>query len=574
MDAGKRTINEIFNGSRILEVPFFQRAYVWDEPQWERFLEDVETVSQTKIPYFMGSVILKQRMTTADETVGDIRMVIDGQQRLTTLSILAKVLCLMTDEEDGFIRRFQLDKKRGFKPVLQHNQYDEAAYNRIIALKQLEELPGEDNITRAYRYFCKNINPEKIDFDVICDRLVFVGIDLNYDEDEQQIFDTINSLGVRLTTAELLKNYFFGRQDVSKYKRYWFNTFEKDSETRNYWDKEITTGRLKRTFADLFFFAYLQIRIQDSNLKVSAEDKIFFSKADKLFDSYKHFIKKYLNSDKRAVYEEIQEYAEIFRKAIDISIIDGELPAHAGIERINAVMFALDTTTLIPYVLYVEKNVVDPEELEKIYAYLETYVMRRLVTKQTTKNYNHLFTDNLILNQVLSEEQLSIHISEQEDRINRLPSDDEVRVAFHETILTNKYAAGVLYLIESKIRDRNKHSTALLGINKYSLEHLMPKKWRNNWILVGDDIAAEKRDRVLLTLGNLAIITQSLNASIRDADWNTKKAGKGEKGGLVKYSEGIETLHTYLSLDQWDENSISSRAEDLAEAALKAWCIS
>ena len=186
MDAGKRTINEIFNGSRILEVPFFQRAYVWDEPQWERFLEDVETVSQTRTPYFMGSVILKQRMTTADEAVGDIRMVIDGQQRLTTISILAKVLCLMTDEEDGFVRRFQLDKKRGFKPVLQHSQNDEAAYNRIITLKQLKELPGEDCITRAYRYFCKNINPEKIDFDVICDRLVFVGIDLNYDEDEQQ----------------------------------------------------------------------------------------------------------------------------------------------------------------------------------------------------------------------------------------------------------------------------------------------------------------------------------------------------------------------------------------------------
>ena len=85
-----------------------------------------------------------------------IRMVIDGQQRLTTLSILAKVLCLMTDEEDGFIRRFQLDKKRGFKPVLQHSQYDEAAYNRIIALKQLEELPGEDTADRRRDPFLHN----------------------------------------------------------------------------------------------------------------------------------------------------------------------------------------------------------------------------------------------------------------------------------------------------------------------------------------------------------------------------------------------------------------------------------
>ena len=573
MDAGKRTINEIFNGSRILEVPFFQRAYVWDEPQWERFLEDVETVSQTRTPYFMGSVILKQRMTTADEAVGDIRMVIDGQQRLTTISILAKVLCLMTDEEDGFVRRFQLDKKRGFKPVLQHSQNDEAAYNRIITLKQLEELPGEDCITRAYRYFCKNINPEKIDFDVICDRLVFVGIDLNYDEDEQQIFDTINSLGVRLTTAELLKNYFFSRKDVSEYKTFWHSTFEKDSETREYWDKEITAGRLKRTFADLFFFSYLQIKIQEGNLKVSTEDKIIFSKADKLFDSYKHFIKKYLNSDKKAIYKEIQEYAEIFRRSIDISIIDSELPAHSGIERINALMFALDTTTLIPYVLFVERNVSDSCERDEIYAYLETYVMRRLITKQSTKNYNHLFADNLILNQVLSFEQLVKHISEQEDKTNRMPSDDEVQVAFHDKILTNKYAVGVLYLIESKIRDRSKHSTALLGINKYSLEHLMPKKWRNNWSLDGDEIAADKRDTILLTLGNLAIITQSLNASIRDANWKTKKEGKGDKGGLIKFSEGIDTLHSYLLLDQWNEDTISVRANDLAEKALQTWGI-
>lgn len=573
MDAGKRTINEIFNGSRILEVPFFQRAYVWDEPQWERFLEDVETVSQTRTPYFMGSVILKQRMTTADEAVGDIRMVIDGQQRLTTISILAKVLCLMTDEEDGFVRRFQLDKKRGFKPVLQHSKNDEAAYNRIITLKQLEELPGEDCITRAYRYFCKNINPEKIDFDVICDRLVFVGIDLNYDEDEQQIFDTINSLGVRLTTAELLKNYFFSRKDVSEYKTYWHSTFEKDSETREYWDKEITAGRLKRTFADLFFFSYLQIKIQEGNLKVSTEDKIIFSKADKLFDSYKHFIKKYLKSDKKAIYKEIQEYAEIFRRSIDVSIIDSELPSHAGIERINALMFALDTTTLIPYVLFVERNVSDSCERDEIYAYLETYVMRRLITKQSTKNYNHLFADNLILNQVLSLEQLVKHISEQEDKTNRMPSDDEVQAAFHDKILTNKYAIGVLYLIESKIRDRSKHSTALLGINKYSLEHLMPKKWRNNWSLDGDEIAADKRDTILLTLGNLAIITQSLNASIRDANWKTKKEGKGDKGGLIKFSEGIDTLHSYLLLDQWNEDTISVRANDLAEKALQTWGI-
>lgn len=60
MDAGKRTINDIFNGSRVLEIPFFQRAYVWGEEQWERLLEDAENTCRSNEPYFMGSAILKQ----------------------------------------------------------------------------------------------------------------------------------------------------------------------------------------------------------------------------------------------------------------------------------------------------------------------------------------------------------------------------------------------------------------------------------------------------------------------------------------------------------------------------------
>ena len=154
-----------------------------------------------------------------------------------------------------------------------------------------------------------------------------------------------------------------------------------------------------------------------------------------------------------------------------------------------------------------------------------------------------------------------------------MPSDDEVNRSFHESVLTNKYAAGVLYLIESKIRDRSMHSTQLLGIGKYSLEHLMPKKWKNHWAFSGDDLAAENRNRKLLTLGNLTIITQSLNASIRDSDWRTKKIGKGDKGGLLKYAEGIETLTEYLSLDEWNEDAIDARANDLVEHALRIWNI-
>ena len=109
MEAGKRTINDIFNGNRVLEIPFFQRAYVWDETQWERLLEDMELISTLKKPHFLGSVILKQQDTLTSSEVGDIRTLIDGQQRLTTLNIFFKVLWLKKDSNSSFERRFQLE---------------------------------------------------------------------------------------------------------------------------------------------------------------------------------------------------------------------------------------------------------------------------------------------------------------------------------------------------------------------------------------------------------------------------------------------------------------------------------
>ena len=568
MEAGKRTINEIFNGSRILEIPFFQRAYVWDEPQWERLLEDVESVSKTQSPYFIGSVILKQQLTGTTNKVGDIRTVVDGQQRLTTLSIMLKVLCLKNDCMSKFDRRFRLDDNQ---TVIQHNHNDIEVYTSIMDLEGIENATLKDNISRAYQYFVDNLDPEKVDFDVVCNAILFVGIDLAADEDEQQIFDTINSLGVRLTTAELLKNYFFARNEISHYQKYWLDVFERDEDTKEYWDREITTGRTKRTFIDLFFYSFLQVKIQDRTVDVKAEDKIVFSKVDMLFDSYKRFIRDYYGRDKISILVEIREYATIFRKSINTDIIDNELPTSAGIERINAIMFALETTTLIPYVLFIEQNVHDSAVRNELYDYIESYIMRRIITRATNKNYNQLFSDRLILNRVLSKEELISYLSGQEDKINRMPNDDEVKVAFHESYLTNKYATGVLYLIESKIRSRSFHSTQLLGINKYSLEHMMPKKWRNNWTLVGDSNEAETRDNVLLTLGNLTIITQSLNSSIRDAEWSVKKAGRDEKGGLRKYAEGIELLSPFLDLDDWNETAIYNRANYLAEKALTTW---
>lgn len=568
MEAGKRTLNDIFNGNRVLEIPFFQRAYVWKEAQWERLLADMKHVSKSKQPYFMGSVILKQQSTNSDNQVGDLRTLIDGQQRLTTLCIFFKVLYLKMNKNDLFSRSFTLPNDEF---VLWHNHNDINSFEKILKLSELEDIDSgkrEDSITDAYNYFRENIEIDTLDHQSIVNNLMFVGIDLGSEEDEQQIFDTINSLGVRLTTAELLKNYFFNRNDLNKYNKYWKYVFEKDEETKEYWDKEITTGRFKRTMIDLFFFYYLQIKIQQNDLNVSSEDKDNFSKLDLLFNSYKKLISKY-NLNHNDLLSEIKDYAIIFNENIDPEIVNKKIKNSYGIERINNIIFGLETTTLLSYVLYILKNVEDEEVRNSIFGFLESYLMRRLVVKASTKNYNQFFT-SLVQNESLTTNQLKQQIEKQKGQTTYFPSNDDLKEGFEKSILTNKQTKGIIYFLESMIRNEERQSTSLLGLKKYSLEHLMPKKWVNNWGNPEDN-DIENRNKKLLTLGNLAIITQSLNASIRDSSWEIKKEGTEENSGLRQYSGGIETLSNYLDLDEWNEDAIESRAKDLYEKAKEIW---
>jgi uncharacterized protein with ParB-like and HNH nuclease domain len=569
MDAGKRSINDIFNGNRILEIPFFQRSYVWGEEQWERLLEDMYDVCLTNKTYFLGSVILKQQPTNTTNKVGDRRIVIDGQQRLTTLNIFFKVLCLRTNQNSTFERIFKLLTN---DIALCHNHNDIESFENIINLTTLDKINKQDNISDCYKYFSENMDSSKLNINTILSRTLFVGIDIDENEDEQQIFDTINSLGVKLTTAELLKNYFFSRDNISMYDSYWKNVFEFDDETKEYWDTEVTTGRIKRTFIDLFLFSYLQIKIESKGTNVKTEDKIEFSKVEQLFQSYKKFIKEYLNDDSIGVLKEIKEYAIIFKDNFDANIVNNSLTGDSGIERINALIFGLDNSTLIPYVLFVLKQNNDINQRNELFEYLESYIARRIIAKAINKNYNQLFSDRLILNDIKNKNDFISYINTQADKSNYMPSDNDLLNAFHNNILVNKATAGILYLIETKIRKNNLHSSKLLGISRYSLEHLMPKKWENHWGKLGNQQDIDRRNRKILTFGNLAIITQNLNAKIRDSDWNTKKSGKNNNG-LNDYTRDLETISPYLKLPDWNETEIENRANDLYKHAINIWKI-
>lgn len=536
------------------------------EEQWERFLSDMEYVTATNRPYFLGSIILKQTASgnTWDQ-ISDVRTVIDGQQRLTTTVLFFKALCMKLGRADLFTRDFVLETD---DIALLHGKNDHEAFEKVASSRDDKRIDDDSsNIVKAYNYFLDSIDVSKVDRGVVKKYVQFVCIDLNEDEDEQQIFDTINSLGVRLTTAELLKNYFFNRENFDEYASHWESIFESTKEKRDYWDQEIVTGRIKRSLVDLFFDSFLQISVQDKVYGVSAEDKIAYSRTGNLFQSYKDFISRYCSGDKSAILRKMKPYAELFESTFKPEHCLEAMPAHPGIERMNVLIFGLKNSTLIPYILYVRNNVSAAEEAA-IFSTLESYIMRRMVVHATTKNYNRLFT-SLILNEILKVDDLRKALESDSESTTYIPDDDEVRAGFLTSRLTNLQSKGILYFLESAIRP-SASGTALLGFDQYSLEHMMPKKWRNNWGALAEG-AARERDKALLTLGNLAIITSSLNSSIRDANWSVKKAGKASKAGLIACSGGIVTMNDATNKTVWDDNEITARGKWLSEQALEVW---
>lgn len=573
MDAHKAIITNIFNNSTLIEVPFFQRAYVWKEDLWARMIEDMEFIVKTNKPHFFGSIILKEgRRPNPGENFTDCRTIVDGQQRLTTFLIFMKVLCLKLGQPTTFDCQFRI---MGQSIALRHGKNDIESFELVMrstSASKIENSEPQSRIIEAYNYFVDHIDENKLNIMSVMMNAQFVRIDLNADEDEQQIFNTINSLGVNLTTSELLKNYFFSRDTLNEYETKWAAVFEKDDDAKSYWDTEIETGRMKRAVIDIFFDSFFQLFIQDKQYNISNDDKIMYARVDSLAQSYQHFIDHYCNGDKSVILNSMKDYAVCFKNTFRPDACRTSIPSTSGIDRLNIVIFGLKTSTLIPYMLYIAKNVHDEDEQKAMYGILESYIMRRMVVHTLTKNYNNLFT-SLIHNEILDANSLATKLRSGNDATTYIPSDEELLEGFQKSKLTNLQTRGILYLIESYVRPVNS-ATLLLGFDGYSLEHLMPKKWRNNWPSCASDDLAKQRDSKLLTLGNLAIIPQALNASIRDSDWTTKKSGRGiNKPGLEICAKGLVTLNTALMEAEWSERCIDIRANWLFKIAKELWKI-
>lgn len=565
-------------------------------------------IFKTSGSHFLGSIILKRAKKVTG--AADKAIIIDGQQRLTTLSILLKAIYdsiqnkrsrLITDAIDALFYTVR-SSDSDYLLSINHSHNDKKQFEEVMGsvvngeivsplVKNLNTIDDKDPrllIKRCYKFFYIQLQTKSQEeitdlWDSLFDRnnKILVIIDLDNNDQEQKIFDTINSSGVRLSSTDIIKNALFQKliektgdeESISEYyKKTWEEIFEKDESVAAYWTMEKSIGRLMRQNSELL-------------LQTVATIKGFFDVEKKhtiqqLADLYKEEIENYDENQLKKFISEITDYAKIYKEHIpdfngkeNFEYNNDELEA---VElRIAHILDKNDISTFNPYIIFIFKEYAADEKLiiEKLIE-LEKYVMSYLITKTTTKNFNKDCTT--FINDKQGKE-----IRKRIKEFTPL----QLKAGITENI-SNKLGTVILFWIELKRRLAPKYDTKTLQYN-FQLEHILPQKWEQNWMSVpyvdkngntlpNDENSKKKRYSKVYSLGNMTLLNGRLNASVSNNDFQKKMEGGSKKKGVIKYSSLSVTKddlvdQVYNKKKIWNEQSITEREKYLGDEIISLW---
>ena len=622
MDANAVSLLGIFEKKMRLEVPLFQRQYVWNmQQQWGPLWEDISRKMEEYLGgrkdapvHFLGAMVLDQKLTPTSHV--EKRQVIDGQQRLTTLQIFLAAYrdfcrdnnCVELADECG---TFTTNKGMMAEPDVEKfkvwpTQRDRTQFTDVIESKSKAELEKRYPLIRrkyarkpdprprmieAYLFFYNQLTeffigsdsdepifnefslPIRLEesFQALKNALKVAVIDLDENDDAQVIFETLNSRGEPLLPADLLRNYIFlravrqGESQEELYYKYW-QQFDDP-----FWRHEVKQGRLKRPRSDLFIQHFLASRLT-TNIPIKH-----------LFVEYKYWIEK--KQPFKSVQDELATLAKQgadFHRIIDPDKNDVLFPLSKFLEK-----FEISTT--YPLLMFLLDSDLSDQEWKAISIILESYFVRRSICGMTTKNYNKIF---LSITRTLREEgasayKLKQHLSRMTGESTEWPQNDVFGGAWLNNNVFNYLNSPKIVHILRRINDSNLgEMSEQISINTpLTIEHILPQKWAENWPLPDgskgftygellDQIGADPKDpraeatwdrnSALHGFGNLTILTRALNSSISNSSWETKKP-ELMRVSLLPINQ---QLHEY---DSWDEDAIEHRSKVLLSQALTIW---
>ena len=553
MKASERKITKLFSESdTVFSIPVYQRDYNWQEKQCQRLFKDIlQTGKNEKVSsYFLGSIVY---IHDGIYGVGEKEFhVIDGQQRMTTLTLLFLAIyfklkgTILAKDADKIYNQYVVNpySEKEIKLKLlppEENLYilNKISHNKFNELEAFQDR----NMLKNYLFFEKEL--ENLSFDDMkhlsngIEKLIYIDIALEKGKDDpQKIFESLNSTGLDLSQGDLIRNYILmdlerGEQNRI-YKEIWI-PIENNCKVSD--GSEITS------YVSDFIRDYLTLKTE----KISSKPKVF--------ETFKSYYEK--ENDEKL--EDMKKYSEAYSY-----IIKPSLEKDRDIQRELDYLKSLDKTVINTFLIGVLKdykdNILEKDELVNMLILLQSYLWRRYITEKPTNALNKIFQGmygKISRSGNYYENLVDVLMTED------FPTDEELESALK---LKNVYKdKEKLNYVFKKLENYNHNELIDFENEKITIEHIFPQKPNKAWKENYSDNELEQMISFKDTISNLTLTGSNSNLS--------NKAFHEKRDDEVHgYRNSKLYMNKYLGrLEEWNLLSMEARFESLYDDIIKIW---
>lgn len=553
--AHETTLRELLEGAKQYRVPLYQRTYSWTDSQLDRLWEDIRKLAEERIEdpsltHFIGSLVLapspKHRPAVSEF------LVVDGQQRLTTLSIL---LCAIRDhrvQHESPDHRDRIDQEyliNKYKPAhrfkLVPTQADRPAYE--ACLDATPQAGGTDRVGAAYRFFKSQlaaVSPDDpLDIarieDAAISGMALVSVVAQAGDNVYRIFESLNNTGLKLTQADLLRNYLFMRlpdRGEAVYGSLWFPLQE-----------QLDSGELEQLFWLDLVHRNPEVKQTDTYTGQQARLNGLHTEAE--------------------IEAEVRRFCRL--GALLRIILHPEEEGDPEVRRRLTRLNAWDTTTVYPLLLHLldrrEQGTATSEQIASAMLYVESYFIRRLLIGRATASINR------ILLRVVTDMRGDLPVDEAVRKYLSVgrkyyANDANVRAAVRSIPFYLNGRATQRKLVLQWLEE-SYGSKEPVASDSLTIEHVMPQSPTTEWRqmlgedLQGEESFAEVHDALVHTLGNLTLT--GYNAELSNSSFLVKRAQLGKSGIMLS--------REIAGQKRWGRPEIHARADSLAERIIAHW---
>jgi len=542
-----RILDFIGKGKKTFNIPVYQRNYDWQEENCKKLFTDIENIIKhnEEIEHFLGTVVY---VLTKIERDYEEYVLIDGQQRITSISLLLKALhekIISEDTKESIWEQYLINKKSpdNIRIRLKPIESDSVSYKQLI---DNNDDSSNSNVCKNYKIFKELLENSHYSAEQIYSALYkieLVTIKLEKDkksENPQLIFESLNSTGLSLTQADLIRNYLLMNSEYEKqtvlYKNFWLKI-----------EIELTNKKISDFIRD--FLTMKTGKIANKN---------------KVYDDFKEYMRIQKELNEEAVLEELVTYSKYYNWFLN---------ANSNNEKLNEKLKHfkyLKNTTVYPLLLSIFEDTyyykkLDEDKLLKIIDLLISYIFRRTICGYKTSSINKVFASipkKILENQNEKDIYFKIEKNLMERRLETIfPRDEEFKVNFikYNFEKNKELLRYTLKELEQKVSNNVINDTSNLNI-----EYIMPENLNSEWKLeLGEKKFENTHLEYLGTIGNSSLIENDLLRY--NKNFKTKKE--------FYQKSNIEITRNINNYQVWTDNEIKNRAEQLYEKSKEIWSI-